>query len=466
MISYDEVIIGSGPGGAVVAHQLAEHRRNTLLIEEGPRANRYTHTPFSMDEITRLYRNQGMGMSIGPPHVNIAEGRCLGGGSEINSGLYHRLPDEIRDLWQKKHHIQSFSPSDLLPYYESIEKALSIHSPDTPHSLAALKLKTGADQLGWYCPEIPRWVKDGVRQSMSETYIKAYEEWGGVVMDQTRVIRLRHVSGQWEVYCKGSTGEHVIRAQTVFVAGGAIQTPLLLRRSGITRHVGTTFGLHPTIKIIAEYDDPVSQLGDGVGRFQVKEFSPSMSFGSSVSTPAQIAQGLSNYGIPPSFKTDWNRFAIYYAMISTPTMGTVRSLYHDPTPIIRYRLSSPDFIQLGLAFDRLCSLLWASGAKRLYPSLPSAPVLHTHSDLNCVKEGIEKGKVHLMSIHLFGSCPMGENRSHCAVNSFGKVYDCNGLYVSDGSLLGGSPSVNPQGIIMAIAKRNACEYSHQKGLLG
>jgi len=466
MICYDDVIIGSGPGGAIVAHQLGEHKRNTLLIEEGPRAPIHTHTPFSMDEITRLYRNQGMGMSIGPPHINIAEGRCLGGGSEINSGLYHRLPDGIRDLWQKKYQIQSFSASDLLPYYESIETALSIHSPDTPHSLAALKLKSGADQLGWYCPEIPRWIKNGVRQSMSETYISGYEERGGAVMDQTRVVRLRHVSGLWEVICHGNTGEQVIRSNTVFVAGGAIQTPLLLRRSGISNHVGTTFGLHPSIKIMAEYDDPVSQLGDGVGRFQVKEFSPSMSFGSSVSTPAQIAQGLSAYGIPASFKTEWNRFAIYYAMICTPTMGTVRSLYHDPTPIIRYRLSPQDLVQLGLAFDRLCSLLWASGAKRLYPSLPVSSPLTIHSNVNSIKEGIEKGKLHLMSIHLFGSCPMGENRSHCAVNSFGKVYGCDGLYVSDGSLLGGSPSVNPQGIIMAIAKRNVSEYAHQKGLLG
>ena len=63
-----------------------------------------------------------------------------------------------------------------------------------------------------------------------------------------------------------------------------------------------------------------------------------------------------------------------------------------------------------------------------------------------------------MTIHLFSSCPMGENRRLCAADSFGRVHECPGLYIADASLLCTQPSVNPQGSIMAIARRNALKF--------
>jgi len=53
---------------------------------------------------------------------------------------------------------------------------------------------------------------------------------------------------------------------------------------------------------------------------------------------------------------------------------------------------------------------------------------------------------------------MGENKDRCAVNSFGKVHGWEDLYVSDGSILCDSPGVNPQGSIMALARRNAIHF--------
>jgi len=52
-----------------------------------------------------------------------------------------------------------------------------------------------------------------------------------------------------------------------------------------------------------------------------------------------------------------------------------------------------------------------------------------------------------MTVHLFGSCPLGQ-----AVDPWGQVI--GGLYINDGSLLPGALGVNPQGTIMAVARRN------------
>jgi len=43
-------------------------------------------------------------------------------------------------------------------------------------------------------------------------------------------------------------------------------------------------------------------------------------------------------------------------------------------------------------------------------------------------------------------------------DSFGRVHGHDNLYVSDASLLCTAPGVNPQGSIMALARRNALAF--------
>ena len=48
---------------------------------------------------------------------------------------------------------------------------------------------------------------------------------------------------------------------------------------------------------------------------------------------------------------------------------------------------------------------------------------------------------------------MGEDKN-CVVNSYGKVFDTEGLYVNDSSLINTPLLKNPQGTVMSIAYRN------------
>ena len=64
----------------------------------------------------------------------------------------------------------------------------------------------------------------------------------------------------------------------------------------------------------------------------------------------------------------------------------------------------------------------------------------------------------IMTVHLMASCPMGEDRRVAAVNSWGRVHGHSGLYVADVSTLCTSPGVNPQGTIMALAKRSSDHF--------
>ena len=88
--TFNEIVIGSGPGGSISAFLSCKKNQRTLLIEEGSvKSGSQYH---SLLQLSRDFRNSGQELILGNPPVPYAQGRVLGGSSEINSGLYHRLP--------------------------------------------------------------------------------------------------------------------------------------------------------------------------------------------------------------------------------------------------------------------------------------------------------------------------------------------------------------------------------------
>jgi choline dehydrogenase-like flavoprotein len=150
--------------------------------------------------------------------------------------------------------------------------------------------------------------------------------------------------------------------------------------------------------------------------------------------------------------------AVYYAMITGERKGRVRALPGFESPIVRYQVGRQDLRDLATALRRLATLLFAAGARRLYPSIAGAPQLCSPEDLSRLPAVLPGGRTDLMTIHLFSSCPMGERLDRCAADSFGKVHGLEGLYINDASLLCTAPGVNPQGTVMAFARRNALHF--------
>jgi choline dehydrogenase-like flavoprotein len=153
----------------------------------------------------------------------------------------------------------------------------------------------------------------------------------------------------------------------------------------------------------------------------------------------------------------WPNMAIYYAMI-TGGNGRVRNVPGYRDPLVRYALSEEDLRNLAEGAKKLSQLLLAAGAEELYPTVAGFPPIRSEADLQALPEILPTGRASLMSVHLFSSCPMGENRERCATDSFGKVHGHDNLYINDGSLLCTAPGANPQGSIMAFARRNAVHF--------
>jgi len=431
----ETAVIGSGPGGSITACLLAEAGRNVLLIEEGDLHLSDACSPFSRDEMEQKYRHGGQTVAFGSDKISYVEACCAGGGSEINSGLYHRTPPDILERWQKEFHVQAITEDDLRPHFEAVEHTLSVSLLDRPAPPASLKLHEGAQQLGWNSLEVPRWFRNGIRQSMTRTYLARFLRTGSSLLTRTRAVRLHREERGWVLDARHPAGRIRIHARFVFVCGGAVQTPALLLRSGVGHNIGHSLRMHPTVKITARFPDAVNSADMGVPVHQVKEFAPRLSFGCSISSQAYLALGLLDHPERlAEIRTTWPHMANYYAMITGESRGSVRLLPGFQSPLVRYRLTANDRRDLADGLRKLTDLLAAAGA------------VATHPNAN------------LMTIHLFSSCPMGERKWHCATDSFGRVHGCHHLYINDASLLCTAPGVNPQGTIMAIARRNTLHF--------
>ena len=458
------VVIGSGPGGAITACLLAEAGRDVLLIEEGSHLPLTSCDPFSIEEMLQKYRNGGQTVALGKNKISYVEGRCVGGGSEINSGLYHRTPPEILTQWRKEFQVETLEEKDLSPHFEACERDLSVSTLPFAAPPASLKLHDGATMLGWKSVEVPRWLRyeasgNGKRQSMTETYIPRFLRAGGRLLPQTRALQFHRAGNGWLIEAgEKSVGRIEIVAENLFLGAGAVQSPALLRRSGITHNVGDSLQVHPTVKIVARFPDEVNFADMGVPVHQVKEFSPRLSFGCSISSPVYVALGLIDHpGAAGETVATWQRTAIYYAMITSTGHGTVRTLPGFCDPLVRYALTETDRRNLADGLHKLSQILFESGATALYPGL-NGSALRQRTDIAKLPDVLPDGMANLITIHLFASCPMGEDRGKCATDSFGRVHGFKNLFVNDASLLCTAPGVNPQGSIMALARRNTLQF--------
>ena len=456
------LVIGSGAGGATTAATLAAAGRDVLVVEEGPWIDPDEIEPFSMQEMVRKYRHHGSSAALGAPPIAYAEGRCVGGSTEVNSGLWHRLPDELVEEWARTYDIDEFSPQALAGYAERVEASQSVAKVPGDAPLSSSLLERGADALGWRSVEFPRVFRydggalPGVKQTMCRTQIPRAVDAGATVLPGCRVTRLTTTTGRVTgAECLLADGERLtIDADAVFVCGGAVQSPALLQRSGIRRRIGGGLKLHPTIKIAARFPHPVDH--DSVPMHRIVEFAPNLTIGGSASRRGHVALALADsaaaYG---DALADWERVSVYYAAIRSEAAGRVQAVPGLKAPIVTYRLTDGDMSRLARGLVHLGELLLAAGATELYPSVEGGSVVRKVDELGRWWDAVDRTRTNLMTVHLTSSIRMGNDADRTGTDSFGRVHGFSNLRVNDASLLPDAPGVNPQAGVMTIALRNA-----------
>jgi len=343
--------------------------------------------------------------------------------------------------------------------YDDIIKKLSIknyvNKSDIPKP--SLILKKGANSIGYECKEIPRWVnydhatKKYFKNSVINTYLKK-DIIEKNLIENTKVIKLKQKKDYWRIFTKHNNKDEIFKAKKVILSSGAISTPQILLKSGIKKNIGNKFQMHPTIKVVALFDNKINHEGMGVASYQARSIKNNkIYFGSSISSISYLKIALDHI---PKFDSiidkQWENMAIFYIAISPEGTGKIRNLPFFKDPFITYNLTLNDRMNLALGLKDLCKMLLNANAKKIFPSIIGCKPISNYKELEKLPQTINSKKSNLFSVHIFSSCPIGENKEICAADSSGKVYGHKNLYVCDASTIPSATGVNPQGPLMYL----------------
>lgn len=475
--SVEILVIGSGAGGAVTALELAQRGRSVMIVEEGDATGAAPFDPGATDTMARLYRHRGMTPIVGHVPIAYVEGRCVGGSTEINSGFWHRPPLEAVLRWKAQYDLDCGGLEELRPHWEWAEELLDVgthrgHWPPNSQAFA-----DGARAMGWVINEVPRTAAHARRgeaagatpgPGMSRSLLPRALAAGARLMSSCRVDVLERDGGRVVAAVvrrrngEGETETVRIKAEQVFVCAGPTETPSLLRRSGVTRHVGDSLRIHPMIKLAALFPTRMHSGPDTMPLLQVKEFWPEIVLGGAYFSPGHLAVVMAdNWPETRHRMRDSANMACYYVGVRGTGHGRVRPSRLDSRHTeIRYELSDQDMWNLSRGVARLATLLLEGGATEVLPAVRGMSAIR--SDVEAIRwldDQLERRACSLTTVHAFSSCPIGERRDRCAADSFGKVHGYDNLYINDASMIPDSPGVNPQGTIMTFARRNALHFA-------
>ena len=100
----------------LIKKQLKEKGFNVLILEKGHDFKNENVFEFSYSEMRKKYNHGGLSLTLGNQLISYVEGSCIGGGSEVNSGLYHQTPENILLKWSKEYSLLESDYSKLSKY--------------------------------------------------------------------------------------------------------------------------------------------------------------------------------------------------------------------------------------------------------------------------------------------------------------------------------------------------------------
>lgn len=483
--SCDVAVVGSGPGGAVVAKELAEAGRSVVLLEEGPP---FTPDDFELEgtrSMTRTMREAGLRATRGYVMPTM-QAICLGGGSLVNSAICVRSPEKTLTAWCDDYALERTSRADLDPHYDAVASFAGV-APTPANVLGARNLlfKRACDELGYSSEPIARNVRGcrgsgecftgcrtRAKQSMDLSYVPAAIRAGARVLTSAQAqqvlaqgSRATGVAGRFVAPFSGRPSHAFrVKAKVVVLAAGCMATPVLLRKSGNLANesgqVGENLQFHPGTAAMGVFPEPTHpQFGATQGYQSLHFVSEGFKLETLWTPPGLLAVRVPGFGdalkrhlaeIP--FCAEWD------AIVScNRSLGRVMPRRSGLDPALVWKFHPDDFQILVRALGVLVEMLFAAGAKKVVHGVHGLP------DAFCAREEAEVLRTRRIgptdvvcaANHAFSTTRMHGNPRHGVVDELGRCHGFENLYVADSGVLPRSPSVNPMLTVMALAHRTA-----------
>ncbi len=497
-VTCDVVIVGTGAGAGVTAELLTKAGLDVVLIEEGPLRTSSDFKQRESQAYADLYQD-GAGRRTMDGAMTILQGRCVGGTTVINWTSSFRTPIATLQHWQETYGLKDFSRDSLDPWFEQAERRLGITKWEAPPNPNNELLRTGAHKLGISAEVIPRNVRacwnigscgmgcpTNAKQSMLVTTIPAALEAGARLFYQTRaqefVIDKNQVSALLcaPIQVNGAkTSDKLMRVQAkhYVVAGGAINSPALLKRSKAPDPhdlLGKRTFLHPVAFSSAVYEQRIEGWTGAPQTIYSDHFIENSPLDGPIGYKLEATPmhpGLTSILLGGYGKTLAERFQQYpntQMMLALmrdgfhpeSTGGTV-ILNVDGSPLLHYPMS--DYLLAGFrqSFLTMAEIQFAAGARSVTPWHEQSSSYTSWAEAKAAINQFDM-KPYLTgagSAHVMGGCQMGGTERQGVVRPDGVHWQLSNLSVHDGSVFPTSIGATPQLSIYGVVNRMAAQLA-------
>lgn len=495
----DAVVVGSGSGGSVVAGILAKAGHRVIVVEKG---HYYCRSDLSLLEgptIAEMYEGGGV-VSTDDIGVMLLAGSTVGGGSTINWSASIRTPDHVRNEWCNKLGLRLFGSKAYDHALDVVCGRMGVQSDVEEEGFNNAVLRKGCAKLGYAVSNVPRnappdhycgWCHLGCRsarkKSTQETWLVDLADSGnGLILPGCKALKIllhrkkkkkkkkgaavRSAAHGVTVRFDGCREDFIIESKVTVVACGALNTPGLLKRSGMRNaNIGKNLHLHPSV-LAWGYFPPARWPEESKKSYEggiltamstaLVSGSDTSGYGILLETPA-LHPGMFAVATPwvsaADFRermTRFSRTAHVFALVRDKGSGTT-----DYPHSLTFDMDAEDEEKLKKGLEAMVRILAAAGAEEVGTQHCKGERVRVGGEEGGVeglvkevrRRGLRDGETLVTTAHQMGSCRMATDARAGAVSPRGEAWEVEGLFVADTSVFPTALGVNPMVTAQAIA---------------
>lgn len=466
-IHTDICIVGSGPGGSVLAHKLVNAGFKVLLVEAGefkPQKNYKNNAP---QYFSKTSYNSGLTPILGNVFAGMVLPKIVGGGSEINSAIIKEIPKKKLYEWAIEIKDKTFI-SNINRAYKEIDSEFSTETTSLENDDFSQLVNNGLMKLNWDSQPLPRATEkctgtgfcltncpSSKKKTMSQTYLNwIYNNENFKILKgstaQRFVIESKKVK---KLICKKSDSTQVeIQAKYFVSCAGVVGTPILLRNSKIkNKNIGKNLSLHFGVAVLGEFKQELN-VGSTQG-WSSEEFADR----GLIIENLRIPRGLLSSRVPIA-NMDMKQIdeLIKHSCcltIKNTSSSKGRLFFMRGKAIPKIKMNKADLEELLYGIHIISKILFEAGAIKVHHGL--APLKNTAECINEVnnifKKRLKPKNLELMCNHVFSTARMSHSKENGVVDKNLKVFGLDNLFISDASVIPFAITNNPQKTIMALS---------------
>jgi len=500
----DVVVVGSGFGGAIPAYHLAAGGARVVVLERGPwlTSAEFEHDYKLGSSYTRIFDFVvGEGMSV-------LGGNCVGGGSVVYFAAMPRAPGFIferrgsigRRMWPA-----AIDRGALEPWYDRVAEALPVTTQDWSQvSYAGGLWAAACDHAGRTANPVPiaidtgtctmcNWMMAGCRfdakRSLLLNYLPAAVAHGAEIRPLHEVQRVSRVDGRYRLHYnlidgedyRVTAGSGTIDAKIIVLAAGAGATPVILQRSEAS--------LGPMPHAVGRYfSGNGERLNTAILNEERVRDVLGLTRGDGVAYEAyQIGKGpcVANWDRLDSSRPEYTRYSLeqlYFPL----GLGTILAQVPEATGPTWFGVEKKKILERWKSWltifemieddnegvfgsppaagnaDRISQQMLGVGRLQYQPSATTvAAWAAADADVKDIleRDGLARvapwtnDLIGAYTVHPLASCRIGDDPGTSALDDRHELRGHPGVFVTDGSAVPCSLTVNPAMTIAALAER-------------